>query len=960
MNATQSQFVQQGQALSRDELFLFLVNKIDTLQQLLDAKTVETAGRIKAMDVKEIKKPDEFDNDPKEFTGWYERFTNLLRARDPRWTKFLKIMENQGDRRILDNDSFAGSIRQNDPDVADMVDDFSENLYSYLLNYTKGALYSKVIKMKAKGVLEVYRDVVYKGRHLSKSRVCALNAAVLEPKRAANEKEVDKCLTDWKWDQQQLLDLKQPGLPEDMQKTILMKILPEPFLKHMREQYSRHDTYSAFEQEYFNEAADRANAVHSKNGEKSIGAVERPEPDDEYEEAQFYSTEWDCWLCGLTPKRQRTDDRSPDPDVDMAPAAQPTPPPRAPKGKPKGKGKSGKAGGGPAAGCWGCGGAHYQSDCPYGPDAAPAAAAWKSWYPGQPAYTPPSMATWKAWMPKGKSKGGKGGKGGKGKAKGKGKGLGSMDWSAHGGKGDSSAGWPAYGPPLGAMEMPWGGDIGALTTVLEDPSACQPCEDEDEDDLLISKQRRPCQDSACGCGKPSCIPEKPLDSILAIHKKPPVKTKNSFAALTTSEDYADDETPRTSYEVPMAELVSGKISQGEARRAGGQPRRRKTRRTAPVKKKVITTEYTYENDQTLDGPAAQWELLKYARVSDYEPQEAKAERLRIERIIEENEARVEREAKLGPRVNHTSALDCVVSDTESDSEDQDAAWLNELLEENSADEMPMTTTINDELHESSTLKEKSGGPWEFPLKRCPPKLLRAGKEEPVEIGGNICAINTPAEFKAEAERVRAICIAERLEAESSSTKTDTQHSLAPPVLLADKPMAELDRMGPCWAFGCSHGMPQLNELGKTRCGWQLMSVAIDSGAAETVIPHKLVSQHPIMETKASRSGLCYASATNQPIPNLGEQRLPLVTGEGTLRGMTFQAAPVSKALGSVKRMCASNHRVVFDEDGSYVENKVTGEINWLREENGNYMLDVWIVPPDEMPPNSEASFARHP
>ena len=106
--------------------------------------------------------------------------------------------------------------------------------------------------------------------------------------------------------------------------------------------------------------------------------------------------------------------------------------------------------------------------------------------------------------------------------------------------------------------------------------------------------------------------------------------------------------------------------------------------------------------------------------------------------------------------------------------------------------------------------------------------------------------------------------------------------------------------------------------------------------------------------------MCYASATNQPIPNLGEQKLPLVTGEGTLRGMTFQAAPVSKALGSVKRMCASNHRVVFDDDGSYIENKITGEINWLREDNGNYMLDVWIVPPDQMLPNSEASFARHP
>ena len=75
--------------------------------------------------------------------------------------------------------------------------------------------------------------------------------------------------------------------------------------------------------------------------------------------------------------------------------------------------------------------------------------------------------------------------------------------------------------------------------------------------------------------------------------------------------------------------------------------------------------------------------------------------------------------------------------------------------------------------------------------------------------------------------------------------------------------------GCCWAFGGY----SLNEVGKTQDGWQLLSMAIDSGAAETVIPHRLVSQHLLKETNASRSGLCYSSATGQPIPNLGEQCL---------------------------------------------------------------------------------------
>ena len=126
--------------------------------------------------------------------------------------------------------------------------------------------------------------------------------------------------------------------------------------------------------------------------------------------------------------------------------------------------------------------------------------------------------------------------------------------------------------------------------------------------------------------------------------------------------------------------------------------------------------------------------------------------------------------------------------------------------------------------------------------------------------------------------------------------------------------------------------------------WQKIELAVDSGAAETVMPHNLVLDHEIVETQASRSGMCYASATDEPIPNLGELRLPLVTNEGTCRGMRFQAAPVSRPLGSVKRICQSGHRVMFDEDGSYIENKATGEINWLREDNGNYIMDLWVVP----------------
>ena len=72
--------------------------------------------------------------------------------------------------------------------------------------------------------------------------------------------------------------------------------------------------------------------------------------------------------------------------------------------------------------------------------------------------------------------------------------------------------------------------------------------------------------------------------------------------------------------------------------------------------------------------------------------------------------------------------------------------------------------------------------------------------------------------------------------------------------------------------------------------------------------------------------------------------------------MTFQAAPVAKPLGSVDRICKAGHIVALDCDGSYIVSNVTGEVNLLREDSGNYMPDVWIVHPNEL--SAESGFGR--
>ena len=92
--------------------------------------------------------------------------------------------------------------------------------------------------------------------------------------------------------------------------------------------------------------------------------------------------------------------------------------------------------------------------------------------------------------------------------------------------------------------------------------------------------------------------------------------------------------------------------------------------------------YVYLQDVTSSGPDQQWEILKVTRVDNYESQEDKSKRIHMEETIKKCEQRVEAEAKLGPRATSLSAWDAVLSDDESDAEDSDKDWLDELLNEN--------------------------------------------------------------------------------------------------------------------------------------------------------------------------------------------------------------------------------------------------------------------------------------
>ena len=56
--------------------------------------------------------------------------------------------------------------------------------------------------------------------------------------------------------------------------------------------------------------------------------------------------------------------------------------------------------------------------------------------------------------------------------------------------------------------------------------------------------------------------------------------------------------------------------------------------------------------------------------------------------------------------------------------------------------------------------------------------------------------------------------------------------------------------------------------------------------------------------------------------------------------MRMTVADVGKVLMSVAKVCESGYRVVFDEDGSYMEEKRSGQRTKLRKKNGVYVMNL--------------------
>ena len=127
--------------------------------------------------------------------------------------------------------------------------------------------------------------------------------------------------------------------------------------------------------------------------------------------------------------------------------------------------------------------------------------------------------------------------------------------------------------------------------------------------------------------------------------------------------------------------------------------------------------------------------------------------------------------------------------------------------------------------------------------------------------------------------------------------------------------------------------------------WQWIKGVVDSGAEDSVAHPSMCPQYPVKPSPSSIAGDGYTSASGDHIPCLGEQVLPVVTGDGYEVNVKYQSADVSRALNSVSGICdgggAEGQLVLFSKYGGAILNLESWNKTYFEREGGIYTMGMW-------------------
>ena len=120
---------------------------------------------------------------------------------------------------------------------------------------------------------------------------------------------------------------------------------------------------------------------------------------------------------------------------------------------------------------------------------------------------------------------------------------------------------------------------------------------------------------------------------------------------------------------------------------------------------------------------------------------------------------------------------------------------------------------------------------------------------------------------------------------------------------------------------------------------ELVEVTDDSGAGRSVWPK---SWKTAGKLKPLKKKVRLVAANGSEIEVLGEKVIDFKGKDGRKCGMHYLVTNVKKPLASVSAIIDQGNKVVFDTEGSYVENKQTGERIKLKRKNGTFIMKLEV------------------
>ena len=121
--------------------------------------------------------------------------------------------------------------------------------------------------------------------------------------------------------------------------------------------------------------------------------------------------------------------------------------------------------------------------------------------------------------------------------------------------------------------------------------------------------------------------------------------------------------------------------------------------------------------------------------------------------------------------------------------------------------------------------------------------------------------------------------------------------------------------------------------------WEEVEMIVDSGTSGTVVGESMIKAVGATNVK---NDVSYKLADGSRIPHIGGKSFKAFTDHGHIGHMIAAVTDVDDALLSVSKVVKAGNRVVFDEDGSYIEHKESGEVTHLTTQGSLYKLKMWV------------------